>query len=160
MVGGALVHVHLTRTCPAVTATTTTTTTAAAASISADFTTIPPRAASIPRTAALNEASPPTPPSVHPHPAGPINQVNSGRSGVIRRAARPGGREERNRGKKGIKNRLCGRGGREGGRGGEGRKGGREGCIDAVLMLYEGREGEAYAVSLYSGSSDSIVYTT
>ena len=29
-----------------------------------------------------------------------------------------------------------------------------------MLMLYEGREGEAYAVSLYSGSSDSIVYTT
>ena len=56
---------------------------------------------------------------------------------------------------------MCGRGG-EGGREGEGegRKGGREGCIDAVLMLYEGREGESYAVSLYSGSSDSIVYTT
>jgi hypothetical protein len=51
-----------------------------------------------------------------------------------------------------------GRGGRGGG--GERRKGGREGCIHAVLMLYEGREGEAYAVSLYSGSSDSIVYTT
>ena len=52
-----------------------------------------------------------------------------------------------------------GRGGRGGGEG-EGRKGGREGCIDAVLMLYEGREGGSYAVSLYSGSSDSIVYTT
>ena len=50
--------------------------------------------------------------------------------------------------------------GRGGGGGGGGREGGREGCIDAVLMLYEGREGEAYAVSLYSGSSDSIVYTT